>query len=148
VGLFDYFRRRRERECAVAGLELTAEPSRSAAPLTPSEPAAGTEGTETLETAGIDLAQLGQLGRMIAQSAREGTVQVHVGEPQELDLSGGGNLREEIITIMDRHGIDAAADLDSQIDATRLPAMQQEILEAVARQGVDLGAYFGGEPGR
>ncbi len=86
MGLFDYFRRRRERESAVASLELTAEPSRSAAPPTPSETAAATEGAEALETDGIDLAQLGQIGRMIAQSAREGTVQVHVGEPQELDL--------------------------------------------------------------
>ncbi len=137
MGLFDYFRRRRERESAVAGLELTAEPSRSRTPARrASEPAGGTKGAEALEGAGIDLAQLGQIGRMIAQAAREGTFQVHVGEPEQLDPSGGGDLREEILAIMDRHGIDAEADRDGQVDASQLPAMQQEILELLSDSGI------------
>lgn len=140
VGLLDYFRRRRERESAVPGLEVSAGTSEQVAPLAPS-PAPGEGAAEAeadaLGAAGVDLAQLGQIGVMIAQAARQGNIQVHVGEPQEINLRGGAELGEEIKDIMRRHGLDPDTQT-ADVDASQLPAMQREILDALTRQGIDL----------
>ena len=147
MGLFDFFRRRRERESAVHDLTVEAAPSQQVEPLSPGgEIDTPQEVEAAMQDGGFDLSQLGQIGAMIAQAAQEGNIQIHQGATQSIDLSDGGALREEIMDIMREHGIDAQAGLTGEIDASRLPAMQQQILDAIGRQGSDLGA-LGQDPG-
>jgi hypothetical protein len=149
VGLFDYFRRRRERESAVTSLEVTADASAQVAPLGHS-PAPGESDPArdlgAVQAAGLDLAQLGQIGAMIVEAAKQGQIQVHQGEAQTFDLRGSG-LREEILGILSQHGIDPDVTSTESIDAGQMPEMQRQILDAINRQGVDLNAYLGtGDP--
>ena len=149
MGLFDYFRRRRERESAVAGLDVGADPSQQVSSSASggeasAKPADQQDLTAAIEAGGFDLAQLGQIGALITQAAREGNIQVHQGTPQEIDLRGTG-LREEILGIMSTHGIDAEAGSGQQIDASEVPDMQEQILDALRQAGVDVPA--GGEAG-
>ena len=90
MGLFDYFRRRRERESAVPSLEITP-------PSTQVQPLSGeTDASQAAQAAGVDLAQLGQIGQMIAEAARSGNIQIQQGDsvevdgPQTIDLQGSG----------------------------------------------------------
>jgi hypothetical protein len=112
VGPFDYFRRRRERESATAGLELAPDEPTAAAPPAvgagSGDAAPSEEAVEALESAGIDLAQLGQIGQMILEAAREGNIQVHIGEPQALDLSDV-ELPAEVVELAERDGIDLSS---------------------------------------
>jgi septum formation topological specificity factor MinE len=50
-------------------------------------------------------------------------------------------LREEIVEIMKRHGIDpdSASVQGAQINAASMPGMQAEMLEALKRHGIDAG---------
>ncbi len=153
MGLFDFFRRRRERESATAGLAM--DPSQQLSST--SDPGAGatSQDRDAVDVAGetYDLAALGQIGALIAQAAREGNIQVHQGTPQEIDLRGTG-LREELLGIMQAHGIDAESGSGQQIDASQVPGMQQQILDALSQQGVDVqgigdsgGSSSGGDSG-
>jgi septum formation topological specificity factor MinE len=148
VGLFDIFRRRRERESAIHGLTVEAAPSQQVEPLSPGGQIDSPQEAEAaIQAGGFDLAQLGQIGQMIAQAAHEGSIQIHQGPTQSIDLSDQSALRDEIMEIMSEHGIDAKAGITGEIDASRLPAMQQQILEAIGRQqGIDLDA-LGYDPG-
>jgi hypothetical protein len=83
------------------------------------------------------LAMLAQLGPMIQQAMASGNVQITQGQPEVLDMRGTG-LREEIMEIMQQHGIDAQAGTASQnIDASAYGDMQQQILQALAKHGID-----------
>ena len=54
-------------------------------------------------------------------------------------------LREEILGIMSEHGIDPAAMSAEHINAAAMPAMQQQILDAISQHGVEVpDAGFGG----
>ncbi len=98
----------------------------------------------------MDLAQLGRIGVMIAEATRSGNVQIQQGDAvefdgaQTVDLRASG-LREEIMGIMERHGIDPDPASPQEIDAGQMPEMQMEIIDAIARQGVDLSGYLGGD---
>ena len=143
MGFLDYFRGRRRRERALGGLELTVEPSAQAPPLSQ---ATGAESPAVAggEAAGLGLAQLGQIGAMIAKATREGTIQVHQGELQAAATPGVG-LQEEMLGIMRRYGLEpGTATPPQQVDPSQMAAMQQEIIEAIGRQGVDLSAFLGG----
>lgn len=147
MGLFDYFRRRRERESAVPSLEITP-------PSTQVQPLSGeTDASQAVQAAGVDLAQLGQIGQMIAEAARSGNIQIQQGDsvqldgPQTIDLQGSG-LRDEILGILDQHGIDPDPAAPQQIDASQMPEMQQQIMDAIARQGVDLSQFMPGAVSR
>ena len=85
------------------------------------------------------LAALAQLGPMIQKAIAEGNVQIEHGESQTLDMRGTG-LREEIIGIMQQHGIDAEAGTAANVDASAYGDMQQQILAALAKHGIDPGA--------
>jgi hypothetical protein len=123
-------------------------------PSTQVEPPSGA-GSEQAEEGpgppGVDLAQLAQIGQMVAEAARSGNFQVQQGEPPALDLSGaqtidlrGSGLREEIVGILEAHGIDPDPASPQEVDASTMPEMQRQILDAIARQGVDL--RHGGPP--
>lgn len=147
MGLFDMFKRRRDRESATHGLSLGDQPSQQVKPMSAGGGLGRPAQTTPTQQQGFDLNQLGQIGALIAQAAQQGDIQVHQGTPQEIDLRGTG-LREEILGIMAQHGIDAGGGAQ-QIDAGTVPEMQQQILEALSQHGVDVpGDAAGGfDPG-
>ena len=151
MGLFDYFRHRRERESAVPESREVSPPSTQVSPLADGGAA---EAQKQMADAGMDLGQIAQIGQMIAEAARSGNVQIQHGDPQAIELDaaqtidfGGSGLREEILGILEQHGVDPDPASPQEIDASTMPEMQQQILDAIARQGVDLGAWMpdGGE---
>ncbi|HEX5956343.1 MAG TPA: hypothetical protein VFY37_10435 [Solirubrobacterales bacterium] len=85
------------------------------------------------------LAALSQLGPMIQKAIAEGDVQIEQGGSQTIDMRGTG-LRQEILGIMEQHGIDPASGTAQNVDAKAYGDMQQQILEALARHGIDPGA--------
>jgi hypothetical protein len=125
VGLFDFFKRRREHESPLGNLsDAVDEPSASIGERAAVQPAA----------------QAGDLGEMIKQAVQQGNVQQ---SSQTIDMQGSG-LREEIVEIMKRHGIDPETGATTgQIDAASMPGMQEEMLEALRRRGLDAGGPGG-----
>jgi protein-tyrosine-phosphatase len=141
VGLFDFFKRRRQRESAVPSPSTQVSPlsSQGEEPVVGQQfsapPAAGTPG-------GFDVSSLSGLANLadaMKQAAAQGDPQV-TQSSQTLDLRGTG-LREEIVEIMKRHGIDpdSGAMQGAQVNAASMPAMQAEMLEALKRHGIDTG---------
>jgi septum formation topological specificity factor MinE len=154
VGLFDFFKRRRDRESAVPSPSPQVSPlsSQGDQPVVGQQfsapPAAGTSG-------GFDVSSLGGLAGLadaMKQAAAQGNVTqssqtsptthaafaAKAAHPEALDLRGTG-LREEIVEIMKRHGIDpdSGAMQGAQVNAASMPAMQAEMLEALKRHGID-----------
>ena len=124
MGMFDFFKRRHEREAAVHVPE----------PASGSETVVGSQVPGGGTVQGLDLAEI---GTAIQKAFAEGNVTVEQGPTQTLDLRGTG-LREEILGIMKEHGIDPAAGTAGQnIDAGDYGNMQQQILAALAKHGVD-----------
>ena len=98
MGLFDYFKRRRARESAVENLEITAEPSPRIEPVSTAFEAR----SDAAPADGMGVAELTQIGKLIASAAKDGNIQVHVGEPQTIDMSGT-DLNEEIRAFLSRY---------------------------------------------
>lgn len=146
MGLGDFFRRRRERESALPQSELS-EAQQGALgsfarsegqPVVGSQVGGGQPDFGSLE--GMDgLAALTQLGPMIQQAMASGNVQIQVGEPQTIDMRGS-DLGAEIKQIMRDHGIDPDGQTGAQVDASAYGDMQRQMLEALARHGIDPGA--------
>jgi hypothetical protein len=127
MGLFDFFKRRRQRESAIPEAEIQSQ----------DQPVVGqqVEGAQQLP-GGIDLSQLGP---MIQSAIAQGNVTVEQGPAQTIDMRGSG-LREEIVGIMKSHGIDAeAGDAQASINAGDYGDMQKQILEALSKHGLNLG---------
>ena len=144
MGLFDFFKRRRERESAVQ-LE---EPSQTLGSFAKSDEVVGKQVGGGAPEASIDLqglgamdglAMLSQLGPMIQKAIAEGNVTIEQGPTQTIDMRGTG-LREEILGIMREHGIDPETQTAQNVDAGAYGSMQQQILEALAKRGIDAGA--------
>jgi hypothetical protein len=123
VGLFDFFKRRRERESAIPEAELDAE----------QRPVVGQqiEGAQQLPD-GMDLSQLGS---MIQSAIEQGNVTIEQGPSQTIDMRGTG-LREEILGIMQNHGLEP--DVSGEINAGDYGDMQKQILEALSKHGVNI----------
>jgi protein-tyrosine-phosphatase len=136
-----FFSRRRKREAALTETTDTALGS-FASPE--GQPVVGQQvggGQPEMNLQGLGamdgLKMLSQLGPMIQQAMASGNVQISQGQPQVLDMRGSG-LREEILGIMNQHGIDPdAGTADQNIDASAYGNMQQQILEALAKHGVN-----------
>jgi hypothetical protein len=156
MGMFDFFSRRRRRESAV---QMPAGDATALGSFAASEgqPVVGGQigggefgGGELGELQGVPggaeaLAALTQLGPMIQQAIATGNVQVQVGEPQAIDMRNTG-LGDEIREIMSRHGVDSESGSATQnIDAGGYGAMQQEILAALAKQGIGTEAPSGAD---
>jgi hypothetical protein len=146
MGLFDFFKNRRDKESAV---HLSADSTETSLGSFASpegqevvgKQVAGTPGWDVQGMSGADgLAMLAQLGPMIQQAMATGNVQITQGEPQVLDLRGTG-LREEIMGIMGQHGIDPKSGVTGgeSVNAANYGDMQKQILEALAKHGVPTG---------
>ena len=123
MGLFDFFKRRRQRESAIP----EAEPEGTDQPVVGQQ----VEGAQQLP-GGMDLSQLGP---MIQSAIEQGNVTIEQGPSQTIDMRGTG-LREEILGIMKNHGLDP--EKPGEIDAGDYGDMQRQILEALSKHGVNV----------
>jgi hypothetical protein len=147
VGLFDFFRRRRERESAVQldspSAALGASAGGETQPVVGSQVGGGTpQASIDLQGLGMmdGLAMLSQLGPMIQQAIEQGNVTVTQSGSQTIDARGT-DLGEEIKGIMREHGIDPdGAQAGQSLNAADFQDMQQQILGALAKHGIDPGA--------
>ena len=145
MGLFDFFKRRREQESA---LHLPDSGSESLGSFTKDEGVVGKQvggggefSTSSVNIQGVagmaeGLEALSQIGPMIQKAMAEGNVTIEQGPSQTIDMRGSG-LREEIMGIMKEHGIDAEAGTADNVQASDYGDMQQQILAALAKHGID-----------
>ena len=136
-----FFSRRRKRESAIpdaTDATLGSFAKSEGQPVVGQQVGGGQPAINVEGLSGLDgLQMLAQLGPMIQQAMASGNVQVFQGDPQVLDMRGTG-LREEILGIMSEHGIDlASATANQDIDASAYGDMQQQILEALSKHGVN-----------
>jgi hypothetical protein len=148
MGLSDFLRRRRERESAIPpSAQADSGAALGSFAQAEGQPVVGGQvggGAPQFDAAGLGLgdglAMLSELGPMIQKAIAEGNVTIEQGESQTIDMRGTG-LREEILGIMQQHGIDAeSGTADRSIDASAYGDMQQQLLEALAKHGIDPGA--------
>ena len=138
-----FFSRRRKRESAIP--DSTGETPLGSFASPEGQPVVGNQvggGAPDLASMGVadGLAALTQIGPMIQQAIASGNVQISQGEPQVLDMRGSG-LREEILEIMGQHGIDPQKGVvDGSADPNSYAEMQQQIMAALAKHGIDTGA--------
>lgn len=167
MGLGDIFRRRRERESAVQPSATDAEALGSFAssdgqPVVGQQIGGGAQGFPAMPANLSDLPgmfegmkALASLGPMIQQAMAQGNLQqnpdgsfeiqagsvdIEQGAPQQIDMRGT-ELGEEIRSIMRQFGIDPeGGNSPGRIDVSAMPAMQQQILEALGRHGLNPGS--------
>lgn len=121
---------------------------------------AGADGGESPEPA-QGLAALTQLGPMIEMAMSQGKVTTSpdggvvinagnvsiehaVAQPNDMR---GTDLGAEIREIMSQHGIVPGAGLAPDVDPDSLAGMQQQILQALTRRGIDPNATGSSQPG-
>ena len=124
MGLGDLFRRRRARESAIPSSSADPEALGSFA-RSDGQPVVGQQiggGAPAMPASLTDLP--GMFESMQSLDA------------QTIDMRGSG-LREEILGIMQQHGLDPDSMSGQQVDASSMPAMQQQILDALAKRGID-----------
>lgn len=159
MGLGDLFKRRAKRESAIPSSETELQPLGSFAspegqPVVGQQVAGGAQqfSADLSDIPGMmqGFAALAQIGPMIQQAMAEGSmtqnpdgsysigsVNVEQGEATTIDLSGT-DLRDQILGIMREHGIDASGQTQGQsIDPSTIPGMQQQILDALSKHGID-----------
>jgi hypothetical protein len=149
MGLFGFFRRRRERESALPpGHETSADPAVVGSTAGGGEPVTGAadpsaaqiqvsnvEMTSSIEI--DDLSDLAQIGGLIQKAIQEGNVELTQSGNQVIDLRGSG-LRERIVEAMREHGVNTEAGSGETISADSVPGLQEAIMQALAEHGVDL----------
>lgn len=142
MGLFDFFKRRRERESAVQVDESGSQPLGTFASSEGQPVVGGQVGGGQPDLGSLDITSMGgfealaQLGPMIQKAIAEGNVTIEQGPSQTIDLRGTG-LREEIVGIMQQHGIDPEGQGGQNVNAADYGTMQQQILDALAKRGID-----------
>ena len=145
MGLFDFFKRRRDRERAVPSAESGSQSLGSFAdgdgPVVGQQVGgAGEFSSASVNIEGVagmaqGLEALAQLGPMIQKAVAEGNVTIEQGPSQTIYMRGSG-LREEILGIMRQHGIDPEGQ-SQDLDVADYGTMQQQILEVLAKHGID-----------
>jgi hypothetical protein len=138
VGIFNFFRNRRERESAL-GVDATVDPAAQVAPLGTQVNPLGTE----FNVSGGGTNVLGDLGTMISQlhQLKEAGGGQFQGQGQVLDLrgtAGAGDARKEIFEVLKQHGVDPNGGGGIPKDPMTL---QRDIMAALQRSGIDLSAY-------
>lgn len=134
MGLFDFFRNRRERESALRQAEAEAELGGFANAEGQEVVGQQVSGTPGLEGGQVDLSQLGS---MIQSAIEHGNVTIERGPSQTIDMRGTG-LREEILGIMKQHGLDPEGGASMNVNAGDYGDMQKQIMEALSKHGVNI----------
>jgi septum formation topological specificity factor MinE len=124
VGLFDFLRRRRQRESALGQAED--ELGTFATP----------EGQQVVGRQ-VSASPGFTLGSMIQTAIDQGDVMIEQGPSQTIDMRGTG-LREEILEIMRRHGLDPEGGASMNVNAGDYGDMQEQIMEALSKHGVNI----------
>lgn len=158
MGLGDFFKRRAQRERAIPASSSEVTPLGSFASAE-AQPVVGrqVDGTQysgnAAEIPGVlqGIEALNQIGPLIAQAMQSGTVkqnpdgsieitggnvQIEQSGSEVIDMRGSG-LSEEIRSILESHGLDAGSRAAEQVGASTMPEMQQQILAALAKHGID-----------
>jgi len=139
MALFDFFRRRRERESAITGSEVSAlaAPDDAARPEPVGEVIPGAEPQPIELNLGSGQTDVAQVIGMVGEALRSGQLQVAHAENRVLDLREA-SLREEILEAMRRSGIDLEAAAGGQVNAADHAGLQAQILAALESHGVDI----------
>jgi hypothetical protein len=147
----EFFRRRRDRECAFLATDVEALERRGAPAPGPAAsgsdkaaPAAAAasdgghaaDSGEELELPGGSPAELGS---MIARAISSGNAQIST-ESHVLDMRGSG-LREEILGLLSGQGVDLSQGGQVNLDGSE--GTGQELVELLRRHGLDLGPASG-----
>jgi septum formation topological specificity factor MinE len=132
VGLFDFFRNRRQRESALPQAESElgtfAQPQGQEVVGQQAGAAPGVSG---------DQVDLSQLGSIIQSAIEHGNVTIDQGPSQTIDMRGTG-LREEILGIMQQHGLNPEGGASMNVNAGDYGDMQKQIMEALSKHGVNI----------
>ena len=140
MGIFNFFRNRRERESALGGTSASIDPASQVSPL-------GGEVSPLamqFDSSVTEIHGLGDIGKVISQlhqlkeagSQVEGQFQA---QGQILDLRNSGtNARNEVMEVLKQHGVDPAGGGGMPKDPMTL---QRDIMAALQRSGIDLSAY-------
>jgi len=139
MGLFSFFKDRRVKESAVPPSQIGSVANPEGQAVVGRQVGAGSADLQPVPGMAGGLAALSQLGPMIQKAIAEGNVQIEQGGSQTIDMRGTG-LREEILAIMQQHGIDAESGTAQNVDAGAYGDMQRQLLDALARHGIDPGA--------
>lgn len=139
MGLFSFFKDRRAKESAVPPSEIGSFANPEGQAVVGRQVGAGSADIQRVPGMAGGLAALSQLGPMIQKAIAEGNIQIEQGGSQTIDMRGTG-LREEILGIMQQHGIDAESGTAQNVDAGAYGDMQRQLLDALARHGIDPGA--------
>jgi hypothetical protein len=144
MGLFGYFRRRKERESPVPADDVESLTKQLKGDGTPVGQPIG----ETLpQQPSFDWAGGTDMGSVLAlmqQAFASGNHEITQGENQVIDMRGTG-LREQIMEAMRQHGIDPEnATAQGQINAADYAGLQQQIMDALREHGVDVAGADGG----
>ena len=132
MGLFDFFRRRRQRESALG----QAEDEQGTFTTPEGQQIVGRQvsGSPGVTGGQVDLSQLGS---MIQSAIDQGDVTIEQGPSQTIDMRDTG-LREEIFEIMRRHGLDPEGGASMNVNASDYGDMQRQIMEALSKHGVNI----------
>jgi hypothetical protein len=146
VGVFDFFKRRRDRESAIPQGTTAAAGQGTVGQDVPWAKDMETVGqpisTPAAQGMPVDLTQL---GAMMQQAFASGNVQVTQGPSQVIDMTGVAGLQEQIVGIMQQHGIDAAHPGNiHEIDTSQVPEMQAQIMQALQQAGLNVPGMSGG----
>jgi hypothetical protein len=144
MGMFDFFKRRRERESAIPGgspESLTRQLKGDGKPIGQPVGQQFPQANQSFDVTGAG--DIAGLMTVLQQAFQSGNYQVTQGENQVIDLRGSG-LREQILGALEQHGIDPDTAQGGQIDAGQVPGLQEQIMQALNEAGVDLGDGAGG----
>jgi ferredoxin len=144
MGMFNLFRRRRERESAIPGDSpdsVTRQLKGDGEPIGQPIGQALPQQANLSWGGGTDLTSI---MAMMQQAFQSGNFQATQGENQVIDMRGS-DLREQIMEAMRQHGIDPEnATAQGQVNAADYQGMQQQIMDALRQHGIDVPGADGG----
>ena len=134
MGLFDFFRNRRQRESALEQAETETDLGTFAKPEGQDVVGQQVAGAPGFSGGDVDLSQLGS---MIQSAIEHGNVTIEQGPSQTIDMRGTG-LREEILGIMQQHGLNPEGGASMNVNAGDYGDMQKQIMDALSKHGVNI----------
>lgn len=141
MGIFGYFRRRRERESAISGDpgdSLTAKLQGDGEVIGQPIQSAPQQGLP-FELGTGEVVGLGGLVGAIGKAMQTGNFQVIQGQPEAIDLRGALGMREEILDAMRQHGIDPSGG-QTNVNAADYQGLQEQIMQVLSQHGIDVGS--------